>query len=202
MKRAKPYDRDKALDAAMQLFWEKGYHATSLKDLEGALQMKPGSIYAAFGSKKALFLLTLERYFLLSKREFDEALGDAASPLATMAAHVRGYGALDVKDSRAQACMILKTFVDTRRTEPAIAEQTRTYIESMRSTFATGFEEAKRRGEIAQDADVRRLARRFQSYITMLRIELHQGSERDDVAALAEDFAHTIDALREDRSEE
>ncbi|MEP3669912.1 MAG: TetR family transcriptional regulator, partial [Roseibium sp.] len=37
MKRAQPYDREKALDAAQDLFWRKGYHATSLKDLEAAL---------------------------------------------------------------------------------------------------------------------------------------------------------------------
>ncbi|MDX1730552.1 MAG: helix-turn-helix domain-containing protein, partial [Aurantimonas coralicida] len=47
---ARPYDRDAALDAALRLFWAKGYHATSLKDLEAALTMKPGSIYAAFQS--------------------------------------------------------------------------------------------------------------------------------------------------------
>ena len=50
MARAAPYDRDATLDAAMSLFWERGYHATSLKDLEAALSMKPGSIYAAFKS--------------------------------------------------------------------------------------------------------------------------------------------------------
>ena len=44
MSRSAPYDRDTALAAAMDLFWEKGFHATSLKDLETALEMKPGSI--------------------------------------------------------------------------------------------------------------------------------------------------------------
>jgi AcrR family transcriptional regulator len=64
---ARPYDRDAALDAALRLFWAKGYHATSLKDLEAALTMKPGSIYAAFQSKEALFLAALERYFLRNR---------------------------------------------------------------------------------------------------------------------------------------
>lgn len=55
MTRAAPYDRETALDAAMALFWDKGFHATSLKDLEAALAMKPGSIYAAFVSKENLY---------------------------------------------------------------------------------------------------------------------------------------------------
>ena len=63
MTRMPAYDRDAALEAAIRLFWAKGYHATSLKDLENALNMRPGSIYAAFKSKQALFLAAMERYF-------------------------------------------------------------------------------------------------------------------------------------------
>ncbi|MGV8985829.1 MAG: TetR/AcrR family transcriptional regulator [Cypionkella sp.] len=61
MTRAAPYDRDTALNAAVSLFWNKGFHATSLKDLETTLHMNPGSIYAAFSSKENLYLLALER---------------------------------------------------------------------------------------------------------------------------------------------
>ena len=71
MARTASYDRDQALDAAMTLFWLKGYHATSLKDLEGALKMKPGSIYAAFQSKEALFRATLERYCARMAKDLD-----------------------------------------------------------------------------------------------------------------------------------
>jgi len=61
MARAANYDRDVALAAALSVFWRKGYHATSLKDLETNLDMKPGSIYAAFESKENRYLLALER---------------------------------------------------------------------------------------------------------------------------------------------
>ena len=62
MGRTATYDRDAVLKAAMELFWARGYHTTSLKDLERALDMRPGSIYAAFGSKEALFRAALDRY--------------------------------------------------------------------------------------------------------------------------------------------
>ena len=77
MTRAQPYNRDAAIDAAMTLFWQKGYHATSLKDLEGALSMKPGSIYAAFSSKENLFNLSLERYFTSNRDEFRKFMAAA-----------------------------------------------------------------------------------------------------------------------------
>ncbi len=58
------YDRDLLIDRARDLFWQRGWASTSLKDLEATLQMKPGSFYAAFGSKDALFGLALDKYAL------------------------------------------------------------------------------------------------------------------------------------------
>jgi TetR/AcrR family transcriptional repressor of nem operon len=196
VKRARPYDREKALGAAMMLFWEKGYHATSLKHLESALCMKPGSIYAAFGSKEGLFLLALEHYYMTSKAGFNEAIRAAESPLSALTDHLRSYARLAPNDPQAQVCMILKSFVDTRSTEPTIAAKAGEYTSAIREVFAAAFDAAIRAGELPDGADTARLARRFQSYVTMLRIELHQGTAQSEVSELAEDFAQTLDAMR------
>lgn len=196
MARAAPYDRDKALDAAMSLFWTKGYHATSLKDLETSLRMKPGSIYAAFSSKENLYLLALERYFNRSRANFRAQMAAAASPLSGLAAHMRSYASLAPGDTARQACMLTKTLVDTRNTDPAIAAQTRAYLAEMRAEFATTFERAKTAGDLSADADTMRLARRFQANVSALRLELHLGSGTDDIAALAQDMAREIEDLR------
>ena len=62
MPRKPNYDRNKLIERARDLFWKRGWAGTSLKDLEAVLQMKPGSFYAAFGSKEALFALAMEKY--------------------------------------------------------------------------------------------------------------------------------------------
>ena len=62
MARPAIHDRDEALARALRLFWAQGFHATSLKDIEKALDMRPGSIYAAFGSKEGLYRAALARY--------------------------------------------------------------------------------------------------------------------------------------------
>jgi AcrR family transcriptional regulator len=56
------FDKDAALEAAMLLFWERGYEGTSMADLTQAMGLNPSSIYAAFGDKHALFSLAVKRY--------------------------------------------------------------------------------------------------------------------------------------------
>ena len=56
------FDKGAALEAAMLLFWERGYEGTSMADLTQAMGLSPSSIYAAFGDKQALFSLAVKRY--------------------------------------------------------------------------------------------------------------------------------------------
>ncbi len=196
MARAANYDRDAALDAAMALFWRKGYHATSLKDLEGALHLKPGSIYAAFNSKENLYLLALERYFESSCARFRKQMATAPSPLTGLARHFRGFAGLDTQDAARQACMLTKTLVDTQATDPAIAEATNRYLAAMRQEFTRAFAAARDAGELSADADPARLARRFQANVAALRLELHRHAPQPEIDALAEDMARELEALR------
>lgn len=197
MTRAAPYDRDAALDAAMALFWEKGFHATSLKDLEAALNMKPGSIYAAFSSKENLYLLALDRYFETARDQFRAQIAASASPLKGLANHIRSYADLAPDAAAGQACMLTKTLVDTRNTDPVIAERTRAHLDSMRQEFASLFEQARTAGVLPASADVDRLARRYQANVGALRFELHLGTAPAEIAALAEDMAReTLEAGR------
>jgi AcrR family transcriptional regulator len=60
--RPRTFCPDKALDAAMKVFWEKGYEGTTLPDLERATGINRPSLYAAFGNKAALFRKVVGRY--------------------------------------------------------------------------------------------------------------------------------------------
>ncbi|QDL93899.1 TetR/AcrR family transcriptional regulator (plasmid) [Paroceanicella profunda] len=196
MSRPTRYERERALDAAMCLFWRKGYHATSLKDLEAALDMKPGSIYAAFASKENLCLLSLERYFEASLSRFRAHMETTASPLSGLADHLRGFARLAPEDQARQVCMLTRTLIDTKATTPTISACTRAYLGAIRDAFAAGFERAKAQGELPQSADSARLARRLQATVSALRFELHLGTDPAEVSALAEDMAREIEALR------
>ena len=189
MARAANYDRDRALDAALTLFWRKGYHATSLKDLETALHMKPGSIYAAFGSKENLYLLAIERYFEASRAGFRAQMAKAATPLSGLAGQFQNYADLAQEDPARRACMLMKTVVDTTSTDPKIAAASKQYLDQMCAEFAESFEAARIAGELPPDADPKRLALRYQANISALRIEMLRGTSRDDILKLAADMA-------------
>ena len=62
MARPRAFDTTQALDQAMQVFWSKGYEATSVSDLTAAMGLSKSSLYETFGSKHELFLEAIDHY--------------------------------------------------------------------------------------------------------------------------------------------
>ena len=62
MGRKKAFDPDDILEKAMNLFWQQGYTATSMAELEKTLGINKFSIYNSFGNKHSLFIQSLDRY--------------------------------------------------------------------------------------------------------------------------------------------
>ena len=62
MARPREFNYEDALHGAMNIFWQKGYRATTLPDLLAAMEMTRGSFYQAFGDKEATYLEALDCY--------------------------------------------------------------------------------------------------------------------------------------------
>jgi len=62
MARPRSFDKDTVLDQVMVLFWEKGYGATTMMDIQTVTGLKPGSLYDSFGDKHQLFLDAIDHY--------------------------------------------------------------------------------------------------------------------------------------------
>jgi AcrR family transcriptional regulator len=74
MGRPREFDVDEALDAALRVFWSKGYEGASYADLTKAVGVERPALYSAFGNKEALFRQALERYYEHYLHYFFEAL--------------------------------------------------------------------------------------------------------------------------------
>src|SRR3954463_10083608 len=74
MGRPRSFDVDRALEAALAVFWRKGFEGTSLPDLTEAMGINRPSLYAAFGNKEALFRKALDRYAQGPAQYVNEAL--------------------------------------------------------------------------------------------------------------------------------
>lgn len=80
--RPREFDRDAALEAAMFLFWRKGFEAASMHDLCDAMGVRSPSLYAAFESKEALYLAAFEHYVATEGQAVWDKLGDGATARA------------------------------------------------------------------------------------------------------------------------
>ncbi|WP_170761393.1 TetR/AcrR family transcriptional regulator [Ruegeria lacuscaerulensis] len=190
MPRKPAYDRDALIVKARDIFWRQGWAGTSLKDLERELDLKPGSFYAAFGSKDALYALTLERYAQDGVARL-LVLADELGPLEALKAQPRAV--VDSTQMPVRACMLAKTYAELQAKGHDLAEQASKHMVEMKACFSTLFHRAQQAGEIGSGRDPDRLAARYQSDLLGLRLS----AERSDVnaAEIAADIAADLDRL-------
>lgn len=195
MPRPAKYDRTVALERAVALFWERGYFATSMKQIEEALDMRPGSLYSTFGSKDGLFQEALDVYAARTADELSRHLSAYTSTVEGLKDYLRklalSYSAGSTAPAR--ACMIVKTLLEVSSQQSALQEQVNATLESIERRFAGTFEDARSRGEISPESDCRRLARLLQSQIMGLRSFAQREVPAEQVQELAEDMADSLD---------
>jgi len=191
MSRRSRYSRSESLNRAMEVFWNRGYQGTSLKDLESSLDMRPGSIYAAFGSKEGLFMEALDLY---ARGMGDEMTAWTQAP--SLAHGMQDYFHA-LADGRRQgpavgagrACLMVKSLLEAADTEPVVLRHAEAFLSDAEARFAVMLEVAMDRGELPPGLDCPRLARHLQSQIMGLRVILQRpGLSRAQRFELADDM--------------
>ncbi|MBI1494389.1 TetR/AcrR family transcriptional regulator [Halocynthiibacter styelae] len=184
MPRKPNYDKVELIERARDLFWKRGWAGTSLKDLEAALQMKPGSFYAAFGSKEALFALAMERY-AADGRERLKTLAQKHGPIKALQRLPEMIVENDIAPSK--ACMLSKTLLELHAHNHPLARDANLHLQTMEAQFTELFQQAQSAGNIDRSHNPQVLARRYQSDLLGLRVSAER--EGVDAKAIAEEIA-------------
>lgn len=198
MARHARYERKTALEKAVGLFWEKGYHGSSMKQIEQALDMRPGSIYATFGSKDGLFSEALAAYAEQGGRELALHLKGFDSIVEGLQEHLRGIASScgDENAAPSRACLIVKTLLESSNTHPALADQANSILAAIEQSIAELLEQARVKGELVQSTDSRRLARLLQAQIMGLRSMGERNLDPQTMRNLGDDVAAILDGYR------
>jgi AcrR family transcriptional regulator len=181
--RPRSFDRAKVLASALALFWERGYEGTSIADLTAAMGITPPSLYAAFGSKEALYNEALALYQAQPGGFTPEMLGEEPTAYAAIARYVRESAVFFADTRHPPGCMISTAVLSCDPEHQSVAETVaglRTAaIEQMAARIAGGIVA----GELPSDTDPLALARFYGAIIQGMSVQARDGA---DQAALLE----------------
>ncbi|UTW07219.1 TetR/AcrR family transcriptional regulator [Pseudomonas benzenivorans] len=198
MPRTSRYDRQTALDKAVLLFWERGYFATSMKQIEEALDMRPGSLYATFGSKSGLFGEALDEYSRQMGEELAGHLARQSSRIAGLKSYLRAVTQSCLEPGRvpARACMLVKTLLEVNNQEPALQQQVNLILRDVEAQLAEVVQQAQEAGELRPEVDCQRLARLLQAQLIGLRSFAQRDVPACHLEALTDDMLAMLEPYR------
>ncbi|MFD5972162.1 MULTISPECIES: TetR/AcrR family transcriptional regulator [Streptomyces] len=160
MARTKEFDPDAALQSALELFWRRGYEATSIADLVEHLGIGRASIYATFGNKHELYLKALDRYAEGRDAVLLAELSQPGDALPAVRAVVRRFAAEAVADDvRLKGCLVTNTAVELAPHETAPARRVESSWDHFETLLHSALVRAQAQGELAEGRDPRALAR-------------------------------------------
>ncbi|MBA0053574.1 TetR family transcriptional regulator [Streptomyces sp. AJS327] len=180
MARTKEFDPDAALQSALELFWRRGYEATSMADLVSHLGVGRASIYATFGSKHELYLRAMDRYAETRDPLLIDELSQPGPVLPAVRELVRRFATeAGCPDRRRSGCFVTNTAAELAPHDPAAARRVELSWEHVETPLYSALVRAQAQGELPGERDPRALARMLLVLMQGLRVV---GKVSDDPA--------------------
>jgi AcrR family transcriptional regulator len=183
--RPRGFDRDAALEAAMFLFWRKGFATTSMNDLCDAMGVGSPSLYAAFGSKEALYLEAVEHYVRTQGPPVWDKLAEGATARAGIEnLLIAATDSLPKSRATPAGCMaVLAAVGDEWPT--AIARVVKKVRLEMLGMLRSRLENAVAKGELPASTDIDGLSRFYLSVFQGMAIQARDGANQAELRAVA-----------------
>ena len=183
--RPREFDADKALDAALLLFWRHGYEGTSLSALSSAMRINMPSLYAAFGNKEALFRKALDRYLQKPASYLPNALKE---PTARRAAEKLFRGAIDMvmHPQHPDGCLLVQGALVAGPDAAWVRRELGKRRASAEAAIRKRLDRAVQQGDLPRRVDTRKLARYLATVIWGMSVQAAGGASRAELKAIAD----------------
>ncbi|MEV0281182.1 TetR/AcrR family transcriptional regulator [Streptomyces sp. NPDC050610] len=186
--RPRTFDMEAVLEAAMLLFWEQGYEATSLAQLREATELSSASLYGAFGSKEGLFERAVEHYIAGPGSVTDVLADEAASPREAIARLLHGSIAMQTDASHPRGCLIALS--GTTRAPGEGEAGARKAVTARRATDRARIKECVVRGiaagELAETTDPEGLTSMIHGFLLGISTQVCDGTPAEHLHAAAD----------------
>ena len=144
--RPRSFETEQVLDAALELFWQRGYRATTTRELEASLGLRQSSLYNAFGSKRDLLAATLDRYEALTAKELLEPLAGAPDGIGAIERFLARLGRWVTRGGR-RGCLLINMMAEDGGATEELKLRTRAYRRRVRVALREALSRAATRGE-------------------------------------------------------
>ena len=192
MARPREFDRDAALTAAIEVFWSKGFAATSTEDLVQAMGIGRQSFYNAFGDKRRLYLEALETYQRNATSCHIGRLTTPASPLEGLRDLLVGL-IPDDDALRCRGCLGAGSVGEFGVTDPELTDMREKMIAAFRAKVVDRLKEGQRLGEIDPEIDIEQAASFIEVTMSGFQLAARGGAGAKELHALA---AFAVERLR------
>ena len=168
--RPRSFDTEAAVERAMGVFWSRGYHGTALPDLLRATKLSRGSLYAAFGDKHSLFLLSLDRYIADALARIDVELAPPREPIDGLRAYLAGYVERTSGANGRRGCLLVATAMELAGRDVEVGRRVAGFFKAMETKVADALSRAKMAGQLADGVEPSSAGRILVCFVEGLRV--------------------------------
>ena len=180
MGRPRAFREDKALDAAMRVFWEKGYEGASLDDLTGAMRINRSSLYSSFGDKEQLFTRAIAHYAEGPASYVGESLRRPTAR-AVVEALLKGTLALLTDPTHPPGCLFIQGGLACGSGAESVKQALVDWRRTSQAAIEKRMKQARKEGDLPQDVDPRDLARYVCIVMTGLGVQAANGATKSEM---------------------
>jgi TetR/AcrR family transcriptional repressor of nem operon len=188
MARKKEFDEDELLEKATNLFWRKGYNATSAQDLVDELKINRSSLYNTYSDKKTLFQKALKKYQEQQTQAVLDLLNNADDPEKAIQQVFDDLVKDSNEDTTARGCFMVNTAVEIAGQDEEIGALVHANNRSVEDALTAAIEKGQKMGHFSTKNSARAYARFLFGSINALRVIARSGADKsalNDVARIA-----------------